>query len=186
MKPSQKRYTHNRGSSRHGGKPQGRYHQNQGRSSAAQRNHLQQQLDKYTNLAREASSTGDKIQAESYYQHAEHYLRVLNVIKADDARIAEHEQAEREAKEAAAQEKEHAEQQDTSHEQTVSDIQTEESTSSLTSTPSVQSLSTDTQAETPTPPATPIRRRRKKVTPVVEKSETTEPLEVKQESQAAS
>lgn len=97
MKPMQKRFSHNRGHKH--SKPSGnRFHHNQGRSTAAQRNHLQQQLEKYQNLAREASSTGDKIQAESYYQHAEHFLRTLNIIKAEDARIAEQEQAERDAK----------------------------------------------------------------------------------------
>lgn len=105
MKPSQKRYTHNNRGSRHGGKPQGRYHHTQGRSSAAQRNHLQQQLEKYTNLAREVSSTGDKILAESHYQYAEHYLRMLNIIKEDDARIAAQEQAERDARDAIEAEK---------------------------------------------------------------------------------
>ena len=34
-------------------------------------------LEKYNNLAREASSIGDKILSESYYQHADHFLRVI-------------------------------------------------------------------------------------------------------------
>ena len=34
-------------------------------------------LEKYKNLAIEASSTGDKILSESYYQHADHFLRVV-------------------------------------------------------------------------------------------------------------
>ena len=33
--------------------------------------------DKYTALARDASSSGDRIKAESYLQHAEHYYRVI-------------------------------------------------------------------------------------------------------------
>lgn len=33
--------------------------------------------DKYTALARDASSAGDRIKAESYLQHAEHYFRVI-------------------------------------------------------------------------------------------------------------
>jgi hypothetical protein len=33
--------------------------------------------DKYLQLARDAQSSGDVIMAENYYQHAEHYLRIL-------------------------------------------------------------------------------------------------------------
>ena len=34
-------------------------------------------LEKYNNLAREALSNGDRILSESYYQHADHFLRVI-------------------------------------------------------------------------------------------------------------
>ena len=34
-------------------------------------------LEKYNNLAKEASSNGDKVLSESYYQHADHFLRVI-------------------------------------------------------------------------------------------------------------
>jgi len=37
----------------------------------------QQILDKYLSLARDAQSTGDRITAEGYFQHAEHYHRIL-------------------------------------------------------------------------------------------------------------
>jgi hypothetical protein len=42
------------------------------------RGHYQQMYDKYSNLAREALSLGDRIEAEGHFQHAEHYLRQLN------------------------------------------------------------------------------------------------------------
>jgi len=42
------------------------------------RGNLQQILEKYLTLAREAMASGDRIAAENYYQHAEHYYRVLN------------------------------------------------------------------------------------------------------------
>jgi Domain of unknown function (DUF4167) len=42
------------------------------------RANLQQQHDKYLNLAREALSLSDRVLAESYFQHADHYLRLLN------------------------------------------------------------------------------------------------------------
>ena len=35
-------------------------------------------IDKYNNLAREALSSGDKILSENYFQHADHFTRVLN------------------------------------------------------------------------------------------------------------
>ena len=34
-------------------------------------------IEKYSNLAREALSNGDKILSENYYQHADHFLRIL-------------------------------------------------------------------------------------------------------------
>ena len=34
-------------------------------------------IEKYNNLAREALSNGDKILSENYFQHAEHFIRVL-------------------------------------------------------------------------------------------------------------
>ena len=34
-------------------------------------------LEKYNNLAKEASSSGDRILSESYYQYADHFLRVI-------------------------------------------------------------------------------------------------------------
>tara|TARA_S200000501_G_C20550709_1_gene624258 strand:+ start:242 stop:655 length:414 start_codon:yes stop_codon:yes gene_type:complete len=35
-------------------------------------------IEKYNNLAREALSVGDKILSENYFQHADHFTRVLN------------------------------------------------------------------------------------------------------------
>ena len=34
-------------------------------------------IEKYSNLAREALSNGDRILSENYFQHAEHFIRVL-------------------------------------------------------------------------------------------------------------
>src|ERR671926_1547433 len=33
--------------------------------------------EKYLQLARDAQSSGDSVMAENYYQHAEHYLRIV-------------------------------------------------------------------------------------------------------------
>ena len=35
-------------------------------------------IEKYNNLARDALSSGDKILSESYFQHADHFTRILN------------------------------------------------------------------------------------------------------------
>lgn len=46
----------------------------------------QQVLDRYLALGRDASSAGDPISAEGFYQHAEHYYRILHAEGGDDAR----------------------------------------------------------------------------------------------------
>ena len=49
------------------------------RKSPGRNNHNASKLiDKYSNLAREALSSGDKILSENYYQHADHFTRILN------------------------------------------------------------------------------------------------------------
>jgi hypothetical protein len=40
----------------------------------------QQLFEKYLQLGRDATSSGDRVMAESYFQHAEHYFRILNMI----------------------------------------------------------------------------------------------------------
>ena len=35
-------------------------------------------LEKYTNLAKEASTSGDKTLSENYFQHADHFMRVVD------------------------------------------------------------------------------------------------------------
>ena len=48
------------------------------RKSPGRNNHNAPKLiEKYSNLAREALSNGDKILSETYYQHAEHFIRIL-------------------------------------------------------------------------------------------------------------
>ena len=49
------------------------------RKSPGRNNHNAPKLiEKYNNLAREALSSGDKILSENYFQHADHFTRVLN------------------------------------------------------------------------------------------------------------
>lgn len=40
--------------------------------------------EKYLALARDASASGDRIAAENYMQHADHYFRIINVDSDDD------------------------------------------------------------------------------------------------------
>ncbi|MDE2334217.1 MAG: DUF4167 domain-containing protein [Rhodospirillales bacterium] len=42
----------------------------------------QQLFEKYLQLGRDATGSGDRVMAESYFQHAEHYFRILNAINA--------------------------------------------------------------------------------------------------------
>src|ERR1700761_460998 len=41
--------------------------------------------EKYLQLARDASSSGDRIMAENYLQHAEHYYRIIAVAQEQQA-----------------------------------------------------------------------------------------------------
>lgn len=49
----------------------------------------QQIYDKYLALARDATSSGDRVKAENYLQHAEHYFRVLRSIQGPQVQSAE-------------------------------------------------------------------------------------------------
>jgi len=49
------------------------------------RGNAYQVMEKYLTLARDASASGDRIAAENFYQHAEHYYRILNANNPDRA-----------------------------------------------------------------------------------------------------
>jgi hypothetical protein len=42
------------------------------------RGNAYQVFERYIALAREAATSGDRIAAENFYQHAEHYFRIMN------------------------------------------------------------------------------------------------------------
>lgn len=44
------------------------------------RGNAHQVFDKYQALAREAAASGDRIQAEAYWQYADHYFRVIQTM----------------------------------------------------------------------------------------------------------
>jgi hypothetical protein len=49
------------------------------------RGNANQVHEKYLNLARDASQNGDRVLAESYYQHAEHYFRIISTFTDETA-----------------------------------------------------------------------------------------------------
>jgi hypothetical protein len=57
----------------------------------------QQIIDKYTSLARDAQTSGEGVLAENFYQHAEHYQRILTTIQAAEAEERERRQAAQQA-----------------------------------------------------------------------------------------
>lgn len=85
-----------RGSHRHGGGGGGGggSYRHGGGSQPLNRNHVfdsngpdvrlrgtaQQLFEKYLQLGRDATGAGDRVMAESYFQHAEHYFRILNAM----------------------------------------------------------------------------------------------------------
>lgn len=57
----------------------------------------QQIIDKYNQLTQDARLSGDRVAAENFQQHAEHYLRLLSVAqKEQDTRREEQERQNRE------------------------------------------------------------------------------------------
>ena len=66
-----------RGNGRKGGNSRSQSFESNG-PDVRVRGNPQQIVEKYLTLARDASSAGDRINAESYYQFAEHYYRVMN------------------------------------------------------------------------------------------------------------
>lgn len=49
------------------------------------RGNAHQVYEKYLNLARDASASGDRVLAESYFQHADHYFRIVSAFAENEA-----------------------------------------------------------------------------------------------------
>ena len=54
------------------------------------RGNAHQVLEKYLALARDAQAAGDRIAAENYFQHAEHYFRIINANGESNGRARQH------------------------------------------------------------------------------------------------
>ena len=48
------------------------------RKNSRNNGNVEKLITKYNELAREALSNGDKILSENYFQHADHFMRILN------------------------------------------------------------------------------------------------------------
>lgn len=70
-------------------RPQGSNNRSQGGGNAAEnrvRGNASQILEKYLGLARDAQASGDRVTAEYYLQHADHYYRIVNANGAASGR----------------------------------------------------------------------------------------------------
>ncbi|MBT4769566.1 MAG: DUF4167 domain-containing protein [Rhodospirillaceae bacterium] len=63
------------------------------------RGNVTQVLEKYLNLAQDATSAGDRIAAEGYYQYAEHYQRRISDLEEEAAKTRSNENRDENAKE---------------------------------------------------------------------------------------
>jgi hypothetical protein len=69
------------GGGHHGGTPLNRNHVFDSNGPELRvRGTAQQLFEKYLQLGRDATSAGDRVMAESCFQHAEHYFRILNAM----------------------------------------------------------------------------------------------------------
>jgi hypothetical protein len=50
----------------------------------------QQLFEKYLQLGRDATGAGDRVMAESYFQHAEHYFRIVSAINQASQQTPQH------------------------------------------------------------------------------------------------
>ena len=50
--------------------------------------------EKYLQLARDANSAGDRVMAENYLQHAEHYFRIMSAAQAQQQQQQQQQQAQ--------------------------------------------------------------------------------------------
>jgi hypothetical protein len=84
FKSMKRQRSRNRGGGGGGGKPQhnvNRAFDSNGPDGVKIRGHAQHVFEKYQQLARDAASSGDRVLAENYLQHAEHYFRVLRAVQ---------------------------------------------------------------------------------------------------------
>ncbi len=118
MRSSKSRSRGNKNRNRSSGNNQNRVFDSSGPEGKV-RGTPQQIIDKYTQLFRDATLSNDRVAAENFQQHAEHYSRVLNEAQREvEARREQHEAQQRERN--AQREAERGERQERQQNETVS------------------------------------------------------------------
>ena len=72
----------NSGGSNNGRRSSGRRPNNSGGGGSANIPGMTSKRNKYLDMAKEALSNGNRVEAENYYQHAEHYSKMLSAAAA--------------------------------------------------------------------------------------------------------
>ena len=80
--PRRNNFSHNR--NRHGGSNGGGHHRQGGADDARIRKNATASREKYMNMAKDALSSGDRVLAEYYFQHADHFFRVLSELPPEE------------------------------------------------------------------------------------------------------
>lgn len=91
------------------------------------RGSAQQILDKYLQYARDAQTSGDRVNAENYFQHAEHYARIVAVQQSREKQRREERQQQQEEKAAAKAESETGDNEETASTDEAAEVQTDAS-----------------------------------------------------------
>jgi len=90
----QNRHNNNR-PRRFGGSNNNRQHGGDDSANIARtRRNAMQSREKYQNMARDAMSMGDRVMAENYLQHADHYYRVLMALPPEEVRQPYHQRTD--------------------------------------------------------------------------------------------
>jgi hypothetical protein len=121
-----------------------------------------QVFDKYLSLARDASTSGDRVSAENFYQHAEHYYRLHSTFNAEQKLRTESEQADDEEQRYQQEENRGNGEAQTSSGATVEKAESSNASEVETanSSPDSSDQSDDDGEDSPKAPAKPRRRRR--------------------------
>lgn len=86
----------NRRYNNHGGNG-GNNRQSEHQNLARQKHHASQMRDKFQTLARDAQMSGERVEAEYYLQHVDHYMRVLADIATIEAERFAHQREQQAA-----------------------------------------------------------------------------------------
>lgn len=112
----------------------------------------QQIIEKYTTLSRDAQTAGDRVAAENFMQHAEHYIRMLSEAQRESGQRPDNSQAQTQQSEDASEDQAAETGTQAPSDNAMATIEGETAESSLVETPE--------NAEAPAEPAKPATRSR--------------------------